>query len=146
MNCVVNLKICLPMVEGESDRLQCEEERRPLSINTWGYCNGVKGTRHWSQLSNIYIAAGEIYGGQRRMAALTSAYPNVVSSSTSSTQHCIIIIFFLLKFICYWWWSGKKRNFTAFGSEVFPEPFFPDGSIGLYGVLGEWCFHPHLWW
>jgi hypothetical protein len=29
----------------------------------------------------IYIAAGEIYGGQRRMAALTSAYPNVVSSS-----------------------------------------------------------------
>jgi hypothetical protein len=28
----------------------------------------------------IYIAAGEIYGGQRRMAALTSAYPNVVSS------------------------------------------------------------------
>jgi hypothetical protein len=26
----------------------------------------------------IYIAAGEIYGGKRRMAALTSAYPNVV--------------------------------------------------------------------
>jgi len=30
----------------------------------------------------IYIAAGEIYGGQRRMAALTLAYPNVVSSSS----------------------------------------------------------------
>ena len=30
----------------------------------------------------IYIAAGEIYGGQRRMAALTSAYPNVVSSAS----------------------------------------------------------------
>jgi len=26
----------------------------------------------------IYIAAGEIYGGKRRMAVLTSAYPNVV--------------------------------------------------------------------
>jgi hypothetical protein len=26
----------------------------------------------------IYIAAGEIYGGKRRMASLTSAYPNVV--------------------------------------------------------------------
>jgi hypothetical protein len=30
----------------------------------------------------IYIAAGEIYGGQRRMSALTSAYPNVVSSAS----------------------------------------------------------------
>ncbi|KAK8459998.1 hypothetical protein SEVIR_2G252600v4 [Setaria viridis] len=29
----------------------------------------------------IYIAAGEIYGGQRRMAALTLAYPNVNHSS-----------------------------------------------------------------
>lgn len=26
----------------------------------------------------IYIAAGEIYGGKRRMASLTSTYPNVV--------------------------------------------------------------------
>nr|BAK00855.1 predicted protein [Hordeum vulgare subsp. vulgare] len=32
---------------------------------------------------------------------------------------------------------GKKRDVTAFGTQVFPEPFFPDGSIGLYGVLGE---------
>ncbi|XP_008788918.1 rhamnogalacturonan I rhamnosyltransferase 1 [Phoenix dactylifera] len=30
----------------------------------------------------IYIAAGEMYGGQRRMAALTSAYPNVVRKET----------------------------------------------------------------
>ncbi|RLN35602.1 uncharacterized protein C2845_PM03G00730 [Panicum miliaceum] len=30
----------------------------------------------------IYIAAGEIYGGERRMAALTSAYPNVVRKET----------------------------------------------------------------
>jgi hypothetical protein len=44
----------------------------------------------------IYIAAGEIYGGQRRMAALTSAYPNVVCS-TSSTQYCILIIYFVSK-------------------------------------------------
>lgn len=28
----------------------------------------------------IYIAAGEIYGGQRRMKALIDAFPNVVSS------------------------------------------------------------------
>ncbi|XP_062194590.1 rhamnogalacturonan I rhamnosyltransferase 1-like [Phragmites australis] len=30
----------------------------------------------------IYIAAGEIYGGQRRMTTLTSAYPNVVRKET----------------------------------------------------------------
>ena len=27
----------------------------------------------------IYIAAGEIYGGEKRMASLTAAYPRVVS-------------------------------------------------------------------
>lgn len=27
----------------------------------------------------IYIAAGEIYGGERRMATLARAYPNLVS-------------------------------------------------------------------
>jgi rhamnogalacturonan I rhamnosyltransferase len=32
--------------------------------------------------SQIYIAAGEIYGGQRRMDALTSAYPNLVSPTS----------------------------------------------------------------
>lgn len=31
------------------------------------------------QTMQIYIAAGEIYGGSHRMAALTAAYPNVVS-------------------------------------------------------------------
>lgn len=39
----------------------------------------------------IYIAAGEIYGGSRRMVALTAAYPNVVSfhfyPSVFSTSH-----------------------------------------------------------
>ncbi|KAJ4707225.1 O-fucosyltransferase family protein [Melia azedarach] len=30
----------------------------------------------------IYIAAGEIYGGQRRMAALTDSFPNVVRKET----------------------------------------------------------------
>lgn len=28
----------------------------------------------------IYIAAGEIYGGERRMASLLAAFPNLVSS------------------------------------------------------------------
>ena len=27
----------------------------------------------------IYIAAGEIYGGERRMASLAAAFPNLVS-------------------------------------------------------------------
>lgn len=32
----------------------------------------------------IYIAAGEIYGGERRLSSLTVSYPNVVSRLTSS--------------------------------------------------------------
>ncbi|RZS25121.1 hypothetical protein BHM03_00058274, partial [Ensete ventricosum] len=31
----------------------------------------------------VYIAAGEIYGGKRRMAVLSDAYPNVVSGYSS---------------------------------------------------------------
>jgi len=34
------------------------------------------------QNMQIYIAAGEIYGGKRRMASLTSAYPNVARKET----------------------------------------------------------------
>lgn len=34
----------------------------------------------------IYIAAGEIYGGQRRMAALAEAFPNLVSQKRMQNQ------------------------------------------------------------
>jgi hypothetical protein len=44
----------------------------------------------------IYIAAGEIYGGKRRMASLTSAYPNVVwtkrlNSVVTRLLYCAVI-------------------------------------------------------
>lgn len=40
----------------------------------------------------IYVAAGEIYGGKRRMASLTSAYPNVVCTNWCNvfhSHHCL---------------------------------------------------------
>jgi hypothetical protein len=40
----------------------------------------------------IYIAAGEIYGGKRRMASLTSAYPNVVWTKWCMCIHDYIIV------------------------------------------------------
>jgi hypothetical protein len=43
----------------------------------------------------IYIAAGEIYGGKRRMAALTSAYPNVVWTQYELYGHLSPLIIFL---------------------------------------------------
>ena len=48
------------------------------------------------QNMQIYIAAGEIYGGKRRMASLTSAYPNVVwtkwlNSPITPLLYCAII-------------------------------------------------------
>jgi hypothetical protein len=48
------------------------------------------------QKMQIYIAAGEIYGGKRRMASLTSAYPNVVwtkliSSHMAPLLYCAVI-------------------------------------------------------
>lgn len=47
--------------------------------------------------TTIYIAAGEIYGGAKRMAALTAAYPNVVSNSKMSL---ILRHFLELSFSC----------------------------------------------
>lgn len=41
----------------------------------------------------IYIAAGEIYGGRRRMAALSSSYPNIVSTCVSDTLPLICDLF-----------------------------------------------------
>jgi hypothetical protein len=43
----------------------------------------------------IYIAAGEIYGGKRRMASLTLAYPNVVWTKCFTCElrhHCCIVL------------------------------------------------------
>jgi hypothetical protein len=40
----------------------------------------------------IYIAAGEIYGGKRRMASLTSAYPNVVWTKWCMCTHDYITV------------------------------------------------------
>lgn len=63
----------------------------------------------------IYIAAGEIYGGERRMANLAKAYPKLVSRSKlkpSTWIGCWILIYFpwadrsLLPFL----WTGQKRN------------------------------------
>lgn len=45
----------------------------------------------------IYIAAGEIYGGERRMANLAKAYPKLVSRSKlkpSTWIGCWILIYF----------------------------------------------------
>lgn len=39
----------------------------------------------------IYIAAGEIYGGDRRMASLTSEFPNLVSKTDYLRSHNIYI-------------------------------------------------------
>lgn len=43
----------------------------------------------------IYIAAGEIYGGERRMATLVAAFPNLVSRQKQKKpfDKCINIVY-----------------------------------------------------
>ncbi|URE27877.1 GDP-fucose protein O-fucosyltransferase [Musa troglodytarum] len=43
----------------------------------------------------VYIAAGEIYGGKRRMAALSDAYPNVVSVNCSFYSAIYLLVLIL---------------------------------------------------
>lgn len=58
----------------------------------------------------IYIAAGEIYGGERRMASLAAAYPKLVR---------------------------KETLLEPSDLRFFPESLIPDGSIGLSCCIGE---------
>ena len=40
----------------------------------------------------IYIAAGEIYGGERRMASLLAAFPNMVSRKNQNHIFCSLYL------------------------------------------------------
>lgn len=51
----------------------------------------------------IYIAAGEIYGGDRRMASLASAYPKLVSMQ----NHCGSVMF------CFFFFSSGKFSYDC---------------------------------
>lgn len=46
----------------------------------------------------IYIAAGEIYGGERRMASLTKAYPRLVSNLSRRSLWALVVSYSLLFF------------------------------------------------
>jgi len=51
------------------------------------------------QSIQIYIAAGEIYGGGRRMASLHAAFPNVVSRKKQN--HISMFICCFVTFVCF---------------------------------------------
>nr|CAD1826644.1 unnamed protein product [Ananas comosus var. bracteatus] len=74
-------EICLSMVERESYQLLFEEERRSLSFDTRKDCSCSEAL-DIDRSVQIYIAAGEIYSKQKRMAALTAAYPDVLRKET----------------------------------------------------------------
>lgn len=85
----------------------------------------------------IYIAAGEIYGGERRLASLATAFPNLVS-----TRKQISFFFFYSLWICHSnlleYGTGQKgETVRAFRLEVFSEPLIPNGCIGLSRLVGE---------
>jgi hypothetical protein len=45
--------------------------------------------------THIYIAAGEIYGGERRLAQLRAAFPRIVSSPFISSSSSFLFIFWI---------------------------------------------------
>lgn len=92
----------------------------------------------------IYIAAGEIYGGEKRMAALASAYPKLVShlKKTQDSPNFMTLLPLSSSWVfsdqsqrC---WAGEEGDLAgALGSAVFSEPFIPDGCVGLSGLPRE---------
>lgn len=81
----------------------------------------------------IYIAAGEIYGGNRRMESLKSAFPNLVSRTKKKQpfQQLYIIGLFHYNLLELYGTGQKRDSAGAFGLEAFPKPLFSKGSIGL---------------
>lgn len=81
----------------------------------------------------IYIAAGEIYGGNRRMENLKSAFPNLVSRAKKKQPfHQLYIIGLFHYNLLELYGTGQQRDSAgAFGLEAFPKPLFSKGSIGL---------------
>lgn len=67
------------------------------------------------QSIQIYIAAGEIYGGDRRMSSLAASYPNLVS--TYCKKYCIISpqsSYSQLALPVYPFLTGQKGNSVEF--------------------------------
>ncbi|RDY11700.1 DNA mismatch repair protein MSH7, partial [Mucuna pruriens] len=83
----------------------------PLTLEETSLVLKTLGIDHNVQ---IYIAAGEIYGGEKRMASLLGEFPNLVS---------------------------KKRNITrTFRIDVFPKSLLTNGNSGLSCLLREYKF------
>lgn len=97
----------------------------------------------------IYIASGEIYGGERRMENLASAFPNLVSWWNWKFE----LFKFCLNWIGPWKFmlssakTGQKRDAAeTVRLVVLSESFITDGRIGLSRLVGERHLRSYLWW
>ena len=62
----------------------------------------------------IYIAAGEIYGGRRRLKALTDVFPNVVSIKNVWKVHSIVSV----TDDDLWWWNQVRKETLLDSSDL----------------------------
>lgn len=63
------------------------------------------------QSIQIYIAAGEIYGGDRRMSSLAASYPNLVSTYCKKyLYHFSSIFIFTTCFACLPFFNRSERK------------------------------------
>lgn len=88
----------------------------------------------------IYIAAGEIYGGARRMKSLATAYPNLVSCRSSTNSYGIMFsLFSPVSIISHLFVETGQKGDSAgvIRPQVFSKSFISDGSIRLSCFVGE---------
>lgn len=91
----------------------------------------------------IYIASGEIYGGDRRMESLASAFPNLVSWWNLKLND---VNYRLWKLMLCSSNTGQKRDTAeTIRFKVLSESFITDGCIGLSRLVGERHFRSYLW-
>ncbi|CAI0394425.1 unnamed protein product [Linum tenue] len=82
--------------------------------------------------TQIYVAAGEIYGSERRLAALRAAFPRIVSFLLLDflNIHC-----FIHEILASQISSGEEGNtIRSIGAAAVPEPFISNGCPGFYGL------------
>lgn len=84
--------------------------------------------------TQIYIASGEIYGSERRLAALRTAFPRLVSNHFLHKSWYLIsyIWFFLHPSFLILTSDEKGGATTSWRFASVPESFLPNGSPGFY--------------
>ena len=97
--------------------------------------------------TQIYIAAGEIYGSEHRLSVLREAFPRIVSPTSPKilNEWCSVYWHFFLAVSLSLVVIGKEGNATGVVRvAAVSEPFVSNGCSRFHGICGQQHFYSHV--